>query len=38
MTGFKGDNLDEILRTCWNELVSQERYPGYNGVFYYEFV
>lgn len=36
--GFKGDNLDDIIDTCYKELFSEEKYQGFEGIFYYEML
>jgi hypothetical protein len=36
--GFKGDNLDEIIDTCYKELFNDDKYQGYEGIFYYEML
>lgn len=36
--GFKGDNLDEIIDTCYKELFNDDKYQGFEGIFYYEML
>ncbi|KAL4509138.1 hypothetical protein ABPG72_018069 [Tetrahymena utriculariae] len=36
--GFKGDNLDEIVNTCFQELLSEDKYQGFEGIFFYEYL
>ena len=36
-SGFKGENLEEILNSCYHELLF-ENYQGFEGVFYHEFL
>lgn len=36
-SGFKGENLEEILNSCYHELQF-ENYQGFEGVFYHEFL
>jgi len=36
-SGFKGENLEEILNSCYHELLF-ENYQGFEGIFYHEFL
>lgn len=36
--GFKGENLEYIVNTCFNEFMQHDKYSGYEGVFYYEYL
>ncbi|KRX01888.1 hypothetical protein PPERSA_05727 [Pseudocohnilembus persalinus] len=36
--GFKGDNLDDIVSTCLTQLINEDKYSGFEGIFYYEFL
>ena len=36
-SGFKGENVDEIITRCYHELLF-ENYQGFEGIFYHEFL
>ena len=37
-TGFQGENLDEIVEACFNEINPGEKYNGFEGIYYYEYL
>ncbi|CAD8095737.1 unnamed protein product [Paramecium sonneborni] len=37
-SGYKGDNLDGIIKTAYKELFHDEKFNGFEGLFYYEFI
>lgn len=36
-SGFKGDNIEDILNSCYHELLF-DNYQGFEGIFYHEFL
>ena len=36
--GFRGDNLDEIIDTSFKELFVEEKFQGFEGIFYHEYL
>lgn len=36
--GFKGENLEEIVNTCFLELFAEDKYQGFEGIFFYEYL
>ena len=36
-TGFTGDNVDDIIKQCYTELLF-DNYTTFEGIFYYEFL
>jgi len=37
-TGFGGDNLDEIIDTCFNDVMPGKKYEKFEGLYFYEYL
>ena len=37
-TGFSGENIEEIVDTCWNDIMPGEKYEKFEGILFYEFL
>eukprot|EP01016_Furgasonia_blochmanni_P023389 TRINITY_DN2526_c0_g1_i2.p4 TRINITY_DN2526_c0_g1~~TRINITY_DN2526_c0_g1_i2.p4 ORF type:complete len:155 (-),score=40.41 TRINITY_DN2526_c0_g1_i2:25-489(-) len=36
--GITSGNVDEVVETCFNEILPPEKYQGFEGVFYHEYL
>lgn len=36
--GFLGENVDQIVDTCFSEITPGEKYHEYEGLYYYEYL
>ena len=36
--GFQGDNIEEIVDTCFSEVTPGDRYNNFEGLFYNEYL